>query len=165
MNDNVELLIAIIASTTAAIVSVINILITKKKITSDTFPKFRSERIYIIKESINNFIDVCFVEPGNRIKKEQALFKVELNLNYIDSTAYNNLRKELYKYLESDDLIKDHEQLIKETHRLFNWMIAKAKLEAGITPKIEEKYLKILRKHFNKCEGCDYYCERRNMCS
>jgi len=132
--------------------------------TSDTFTAFRHERFKEIKKEIGNFFDVyseeASLDPANRIELKKILFKIELMFNYIDSTAYNDLKKRLYKYLKSEKPITKHKRLIKETHKLFIWIMYKAKLEAGITPEIEEKYRKMLSKQYSKCKDCSFTCNR-----
>jgi len=168
MDSTTKVIITSIAPAITAIVAIISIYLAKKKITSDTFPNFRYKRLNNIKKTLDNFIDVYFeeansnCEPANRIRTKYALLKVELHFNYIDSSIYNGLKDVLYKYLESKDIITDHNPLIRETHKLFNWIMAKAKIEAGITAKMEEKYRKILREQYGKCNDCNFHCDRYN---
>jgi len=163
--NTIMLIIAVIGSITASIISIINYFITKKKIISDIIPNFRYDRLKDIKNAIGYFIDIYYEEanhkPDDRIKLKQALFKVELTFNYFNSSTYDGIKKELYKYMESNTPITDHQTLIIETQRILYGIISKAKIEAGITPKIDEKYKKILRKQFSKCEGCYYDCNRQ----
>ena len=164
MNVDLKLLIAVVSAFTALFVSIVNIYLTKRKITSDTFPKFRYKRLEIIKKAIDNFLDIYFEKPDDRNKLQQAIIKIELMFNYKDTPIYNGLKRVLYKYLESSQ-ITDHKPLIKETQTIFNWIMTKAKLEAGITSKVDEKYHRILYRKFSKCKGCNYNCDRPNLYS
>jgi len=151
--ENIQLLIiTAIGSLLAAIVSFINIYFTKKKITSDIFPQIRYERLKDIKNAIDSFIDAYFeeanLEPANRNKLKQKLLKVEITFNYLNTQAYVGLKKELYRYVETNIPITDHKLFIEETQKLLNWIMDKAKLEVGITPSVEKKYKKLLDKKY-----------------
>jgi len=158
MNEfNLNLVTAICAGI-AAIISFINIYLTKKRIVSDVFPNIRDKRIIDIREAISEFIDLYFeetkgkneLEPINKRKILQSILKIELFFGYSSNSDssksnYSELKDELYKY-HSNIIIHNHTELIEKAQKLFHYMISRARYEAGITPRIDKK----LRRMFYK---------------
>jgi len=159
MDDSIQLLIAA-GSVIASIVATISLFYAKKRIVSDVFPKIRFKRFNIVRNAIGSFMDSYIEEanlkPENRNKLKQALFKAELTFHYSNKSTFTKLKEILYGYLEADNIITDHHDLIIETQKVLNWLMARAKLEMGITPEIDEKNRNILIKQLRKYEGYEF---------
>jgi len=148
--DNIPVLVPVVGSLIASIVAITgvyfatkNYKLSKDRMISDIFPQSRIQWINDVREQIFIFIDAYFeeknFEPIERIKLQKTKIKIELFLNYsYGNENYINLKEILNKYIETNDII-DHSPLVITVQKMFDSVFKRAKQEAGITPKDDNK--------------------------
>jgi len=158
MGNNL-LIITAIGAVFSAIISLINIYYTKRRILSETFSQIRHQRIKETRDAVGNFITSYFeeahLEPDDRKKVKQAILKTELYFEFSVEEYFNTLKKILHRYRDTVGVITDHEELIKETQKLLDLLLNRAKLDVGLTPRIDKRQRKKawseILKHDNTC--------------
>ena len=125
--------------------------ISKRKVYADVIAASRIKWVADVRQEITDFIAIYHEEkgkpPNERDKLMAKAFEIELFLNYsYDYKAYTDLRDCLSEYLSQpeDEEITNHESLIEKSQKVLADAFNRAKTEAGITERMDDKARKSL---------------------
>lgn len=136
----ISLAVSILSLCISLITVIVNYHISKRKLFTDVFSQYRIYWINNVRDLLNKYIQ--FYYEGNRKKMHKCKGNIDvyLNFKYDDHKAFSEL---LQQSILNENNDKDITKIIIESQKLIDNYWRKAKAEAGMTKKVNQKIRKI----------------------
>jgi len=136
------LIITGLVSSTAVLISIISLMLTKRQVITGVITKNRIEWINNVREHLMDFLEE-YINEADKIKLRVIKSKIEMHIR--NDAIYKTLINNLSKCIDNLYNEADYGELVAEAQIVLNKSWHRTKREAGIKKKEEKK----LKKHLS----------------
>ena len=137
MINSISVIISIVLSVLAFIVSVCNLYLEKRKVIAGSLVNERIEWMKDVRQLMNEFLENYYLNADHS-KLQICKLKLELYIRR-DNPMYNDLNALLEVCTNTEFSIDNYDKLIEECQKVLNNTWKRIKLESGVSQKEDKR--------------------------
>ena len=134
---DIENIVALVTAIAAFAISLINVILSKQRLTSEIITKNRMDWIAEVRSLVSDFLKI-YVEQGNNTELKNIRNKISLYMRE-DHTSYSDLLSQLDRCIASGYNQQNCDEAIQKAQVVFSEVWIRMKREAGMTKQTDEK--------------------------